>query len=91
MKRAIPITPPGSHWSQREYVACLNMGIGFAAHRYGEVYEAFHYGFPEEINCTTVIVSAGGVERYVDHPFTRTLDWIDKCSAALAAEQRMKR
>lgn len=83
--RVIPLTKPGPLWSQREYVACAQLGIGFAAHRHGEIFQAFHYGFPDEIGCTTVVVDTGGVRRYIDHPFTRTLDWIDRAAAATKA------
>jgi hypothetical protein len=87
-QRAIPLTPPGPAWSQSEYIACRELGIGFAAHRYGEVYQVFHYGFPDGICCTSIIVSTGGVERYIDHPFTRTLDWIERCSTASLNKQQ---
>lgn len=80
--RVIPLTPPGPLWSQREYVACMQMGIAFAAHRHGDLRQAFHYGFPDDIGCTTVIVSVYGVERYIDHDFTRTTDWVDRCARA---------
>lgn len=83
-ERVIPLTPPGPVWSQREYVACLQLGIGFAAHRAGVVNEAFHYGFPADLGCTTAIVNACGVIRYIDHGFEKTTDWISRCRAAIS-------
>lgn len=80
-ERVIPLTQPGPLWSQREYVACMQIGIGFAAHRHGAIGEAFHYGFPGDIGCTTVIVGSG-VVRYIDHDFMRTIDWVDRCAKA---------
>jgi hypothetical protein len=85
-KRAIPITPPGPLWSQREYVTCMQMGIQFAAHRAGDMYQWFHYGFPEDINCTSVLVGVDGPKKYVDHNFTRDIEWIKKCAAAVTKE-----
>lgn len=82
--RVIPLTKPGALWSQREYIACLAMGIGFAAHRAGVINQLFHYGFPDGINCTTVEVSPTSVVRYVDHPFSRSDNWIAKCRAEMA-------
>lgn len=82
--RVIPLTPPGPLWSQREYVACMEIGIGFSAHRHGDIKEAFHYAFPDDIGCTTVIVGSD-VERYVDHGFGRTHDWIARCARATGA------
>ena len=85
MTRPMPFTPPGPVWSQREYVACMELGIAFAAHRHGEVGQVFHYAFPGDIGCTSVLVSplAGGTHTYIDHPFTRCSDWIDKAAAAV--------
>ncbi len=80
--RVIPLTPPGALWSQREYVACMQLGIGFSAHRHGEVKQAFHYAFPDDIGCTSVIVDAGGPQTYVDHEFGREGDWISRAAAA---------
>jgi hypothetical protein len=85
-ERSIPLTPPGSHWSQTEYVACMRLGIGFAAHRYGEVKEVFHYHFPD-IGCTSVIVFDDTVEKYIDHTFEPTIDWIKQCSSAIGNKQ----
>lgn len=82
-ERVIPLTKPGPLWSQREYVACMQLGIEFAAHRSGVTTQAFHYGFPEDIGCTTVIVAPDKVLRYIDHPFNRTIDWISRASAAI--------
>lgn len=80
--RVIPLTPPGPLWSQREYVAAMQLGIGFAAHRHGSLNQAFHYGFPGDIGCTTVIVSSVAIVRYIDHDFKRDADWIERCRAA---------
>ncbi len=81
-QRVVPLTKSGPLWSQREYVACREQGIGFAAHRHRQVYEAFHYGFPGDVGCTTVIVSTAGPEKFIDHEFTRDIDWIERCAAA---------
>lgn len=88
--RVIPLTPPGPNWSQREYVKALTMGIGFAAHRVGQLGQVFHYGFPGDIGCTSVIVNSNGPLRYVDHAFgPRPVDWIERCRLALVvAAQR---
>lgn len=87
MTRVIPLTQPGPLWSQREYVACRKLGIGFAAHRHGETRQVFHYYFPAEANCcTSVIVHTEGVERYIDHNFVPGTDWIGQCSAAMRKE-----
>lgn len=83
--RPIPITKPGPLWSQREYVACQALRIGFSAHRHGDIKQAFHYHFPS-IGCTTLIVNAAGVERAIDHGFEPGLDWISQCAAALTKE-----
>jgi hypothetical protein len=80
--RAIPLTQPGPQWSQREYVACCKLNIGFSAHRYGTYRQAFHYGFPEDIGCTTVIVGPVEVETYIDHDFVKGINWIHDCAAA---------
>lgn len=84
--RPIPLTPPGSNWSQREYVAAMALGIGFAAHRHGDLREAFHYGFPDDIGCTTVIVDTSGIVRWIDHDFTRVPDWIRRCAEAVKGQ-----
>lgn len=83
IERVIPLTPPGPLWSQREYVACMKMGIEFASHRKGDMNQLFHYGFPGDIGCTTILVSPTGVLRYVDHNFSKTHNWIALCSAAM--------
>jgi len=83
--RVIPLTPAGPLWSQREYVAASRLGIGFAAHRFGDLRQAFHYGFPDDIGCTTVIVDVHGPRQFIDHEFMRGADWIAKCAAATAA------
>jgi hypothetical protein len=88
--RVIPLTPPGELWSQREYVACQRLGIEFAAHRALDVHgratqlQWFHYGFPEDIGCTSVLVGST-VQRYVDHTFKRKPGWLDLCRAAVVA------
>jgi hypothetical protein len=88
---ALPLTDPGSHWSQREYVACVKLGIGFACHRYGETSQVFHYHFPEGIGCTSIIVHPT-TERgtsmqhiYHEHEFEAGTDWIDACRASMRA------
>lgn len=81
--RAVPLTAPGPLWSQREYVACMKMGIQFAAHRCGVRHQAFHYGFPQDIPCTTVIVGVDGVVEYIDHDFTLGPNWISLASSAI--------
>jgi hypothetical protein len=91
MTQAIPLTNPGPLWSQREYVACRALGIGFAAHSAwrGSIYQHFHYHFPEDANrCTTVTVSAIDVVSHTNHRFKPdTLNWIKQCSGAMAKEQ----
>lgn len=82
--RAIPLTPPGALWSQREYVAAMAIGIAFAAHRASGIDQWFHYAFPDDIGCTSVLVGPSGVRRYVDHEFPRQLGWLDLCRAAIA-------
>lgn len=83
--RAIPLTPPGPLWSQREYIECRKLGIGFAAHRFGDVRQVFHYRFPiaPPGACTSVIVSVGGVDKYIDHPFEPRVDWLSQCAQAV--------
>lgn len=81
-ERAIPLTPPGPNWSQREYVAATQIGLGFAAHREGDLRHWFHYGFPGDIGCASVLVGTR-VERYVDHDFKRAPEWIKACAAAV--------
>lgn len=83
-EHAIPLTEPGPNWSQREYVACLNLGIGFAAHRLGALMQVFHYGFPEDIGCASVIVGRRWVEQRIYHEFgPLPLDWIERCRKAI--------
>lgn len=82
-ERVIPLTSPGPLWSQREYVACMQLNIGFAAHRHGETRQAFHYRFPD---CCTTIITGTGVDRYIDHEWQPNLDWITRCSKAAKDE-----
>lgn len=82
--RVIPLTPAGPHWSQREYVAALGIGIQFAAHRHGALRQAFHYAFPEGIPCTSVIVDVSGPLMWVDHGFSASPEWLNRCRAAVA-------
>jgi hypothetical protein len=83
--RVIPLTPHGALWSQREYVACQQMGIEFAAHRAdGGVAQWFHYGFPGDIGCTSILVDGGGPRKYIDHNFDCTINWLGDVRAALA-------
>lgn len=84
MSRAIPLTPPGPLWSQREYVECVKLGIGFAAHRASDIDQWFHYAFPADIGCASVRVGPAGPVSYVDHAFVRDIGWIDRCRAAVA-------
>jgi hypothetical protein len=86
-ERVIPFTPSGVLWSQREYVRCTELGIGFAAHRDGLLTHWFHYAFPEDIGCTSVLVSHTGVARYIDHAFSRDFNWINRCRAAVASKE----
>jgi hypothetical protein len=91
----VPFTPPGALWSQREYVHCTSLRIGFTAHRHNAMHEAFHYHFPG-VGCTTVLVSFSGIERRIYHEFAPdTADWIKQCSAAtreaVAAAERRER
>lgn len=82
-ERVIPLTPPGPNWSQREYVACVEKGIGFAAHgARNNLAQWFHYGFPSDIGCTSVLIAGDRVLKYVDHPMLRVDDWINKCRIA---------
>ncbi len=85
LKRAIPITKHGPHWSQREYVECAQRGIGFSAHGHGSVTLHFHYCFPVgvEPRCTTVVIGGDAPCRYVDHTFPIDSDWIKNCRAAM--------
>jgi hypothetical protein len=85
--RVIPLTEPGPNWSQREYVECTRLGIGFAAHRAGDINQHFHYHFPAPAdNCTTVVASPTKVLRYVDHGFWPGVEWIKQCVAAMRAQ-----
>lgn len=84
--RVIPLTPSGALWSQREYVRCMALNIEFACHRDGPIGQWFHYGFPDDIGCTSVQVTTTGVVRYVDHSFPRGLDWINRCRAAVTKD-----
>ena len=78
-ERAIPLTPPGPNWSQREYVACTKVGIGFAAHgSHSGLHSVWHYGFPGDIGCTSVLIKDGRAIAYFDHNFVRTAGWIDR-------------
>ena len=87
-KRVIPLTPPGPLWSQREYVAAMGIGIHFAAHRAGPIEQWFHYGFPDDIGCTSVRVGAGEPKEYVDHEFPRQIGWLELCRVALATRSK---
>lgn len=87
-KRVIPLTPPGPLWSQREYVATMGMGIQFAAHRAGDLEQWFHYGFPDDIGCTSVRVGIDGAKSYVDHEFPRQPDWLKLCRLAVEGAKR---
>lgn len=82
-ERVIPLTPQGALWSQREYVAAMAMGIGFAAHRASAIDQWFHYALPDDIGCTSVLIGPSGVKQYVDHDFTRGTDWLDLCRTAV--------
>jgi len=87
-KRVIPLTPPGPLWSQREYVKAMQLGIEFAAHRANSIDQWFHYAFPDEIGCTSVLVSPTQVLRYVDHEFPKQVDWLSVARAAVAKESK---
>ncbi len=76
----VPLTPPGANWRQREYVACVSIGVQFAAHGVWDLSEVFHYSFPEGINCISVIVDSRGPVEYIVHDFPRCPDWILKCA-----------
>lgn len=87
--RVIPLTPPGPRWSQREYIKAMTMGIGFAAHRLDHLDEVFHYGFPEDIGCTSVLVRNRAAVAYMDHAFgSRPLDWIQRCRVAVTVARQ---
>ena len=86
--RVIPLTAPGPLWSQREYVECMKIGVGFAAHRHREIHQAFHYHFPNGIGCSTVLINGSCVMSYIDHDFTPGINWIEQCSAALHKRER---
>lgn len=79
--RVIPLTDPGPHWSQREYVACRKLDIGFAAHRHGELGQVFHYRFPD--CCTSIVTLGERADRYIDHSFVPGINWLEQCSASL--------
>ena len=82
--RVIPLTPPGPLWSQREYVAAMRCDIGFTAHLRSDGRQWFHYAFPDDVGCTSVLISGvGDVLRYVDHKFHRNPDWIKQAAAAV--------
>jgi hypothetical protein len=80
---AVPLTPPGPLWSQREYVAALALGIGFAAHRAGDLDQWFHYAFPGDVGCTSVRVGVDGAKQHVVHGFLRAAGWPQKMRAAV--------
>lgn len=84
-ERVIPLTPPGRLWSQREYVAAHAIGVAFAAHRATDLRQWFHYAFPHEIGCTSVLVGVDGPILYVDHDFARSIDWLAKARRAVEA------
>lgn len=81
--RVIPLTPPGALWSQREYIAAVGMGIGFAAHRASDIDQWFHYAFPDDIGCTSVRVGPSGAKQYIDHEFRRQTGWLELCRVAV--------
>lgn len=84
-ERVIPLTPAGALWSQREYVAAHAIGVAFSAHRATDLRQWFHYGFPGDIGCTSVLVGPSGPIFYVDHTFERSIDWLAKCRHAVEA------
>lgn len=79
----IPLSNPGPNRSQREYVLCLCMGIGFAAHRFSDTKEVYHYKFPRDMGCVSAIIDLGGPGQhtYIVHNNIRSddLKWIEKC------------
>jgi hypothetical protein len=78
----VPLTKPGPLWSQREYTACQELHIGFAAHQRGMFLQEFHYHFPG-IGCTTCLVSSLAVLERIYHDFEPTPDWIQQCKRNL--------
>ncbi len=84
-EHAVPLTSLPLN-QQVEYVEAMRLGIQFSAHRIGSVRSAFHYAFPGELRCVTVVVNGGGKPvRWVYHSFNRNPDWVKQASAALAA------
>lgn len=88
--RAVPLTPPASpNWSQAEYVEASRLGLGFAAHAIrGSMRYWFHYGFPGDIGCVSVLLEGHRPIRYIDHTFERCPGWIGMASAACAKEEK---
>lgn len=86
--RVIPLTEPGPYWAQREYLACMDLHIGFAAHGTANgMKQHWHYAFPLPADCcTTIVVNVASIERYVDHDFGPAAggDWLQRCRIAMA-------
>lgn len=82
-ERAIPLTPPGPQWSQREYVAASERGIGFTAHAHTGMQQWFHYAFPGIVGCTSVLVEGDRPLLYIDHDFKRSAGWISLAARAV--------
>lgn len=81
--RAIPLTPPGALWSQREYVEASRSGIGFTAHGTESMRQWFHYAFPGDVGCTSVLIEGTRPLQYVDHTFKREPGWIALAARAV--------
>lgn len=84
----LPLTGSGSVWSQREYVAAMEAGIGFSCHghgysRSGSVYQWFHYRLPHQ--CVSLLIGLDQtVVKRIEHDFTPTLHWPEQCRKAVA-------
>ena len=85
--RSIPLTPPGPVWSQREYVAASRSGIGFTAHAFRGTQQWFHYAFPGDVGCTSVLIAGDKPVLYVDHDFKRESGWISLAARAVREVQ----